>query len=147
MFKIYDSHFRSEPLMQCDNLRRAMKESTRLAHERGELVHVTGGPGGPKMIEPAPRVGLGCTIYYASDRHACTIEYVSPEGRVINVREDKATRADGGGMSESQSYTYEPDPEGRVHTFHRNGRGTYGDRQSGLRLGLGIRDSYHDYSF
>jgi hypothetical protein len=70
---------------------------------------------------------------------------VSPTGAKVTVREDKATRTDKNGISESQSYTCERDPVGAIHVFHRQANGTY--RSRGKRLVLGARDCYHDYSY
>lgn len=54
-------------------------------------------------------------------------------------------RTDDNGMSECQSYRYEPDPAGAEHVFYRNQRGGY--QGHGTRLALGTRSAYHDYSF
>lgn len=48
-------------------------------------------------------------------------------------------------MSETQAYTYERDPSGQVHTFYRQGDGTYSAR--GRTLAIGTRRSYYDYSY
>ncbi len=88
---------------------------------------------------------MPATICYFSDRHAATVVYVSKTSSKVVVREDTAIRTDDNGMSESQSYRYEPNPEGREHVFFRNSRGGYGGK--GKRLVLGMKESYHDYSF
>lgn len=92
-----------------------------------------------------PSVGAPATICYLTDRVACTIVRVSPNGARVTVREDKAIRTDGNGMSESQSYTYERNPDGTEHVFHRQGDGSYQAR--GKSLHIGSRRSYHDYSY
>lgn len=96
-----------------------------------------------------PVVGMGATIQYWSDSHPGTVIAVSPSGAKVTVQEDKATRTDTNGMSDMQSYTYEPDPNGKIHVFHRRtaGReaGHYANR--GSRLSLGKRHKHHDYSF
>lgn len=92
---------------------------------------------------PNPKVGVGATICLWTDRKAGTIIKVTKTQ--IHVREDKATRTDTNGMSESQTYTYEPDPEGSVHIFRKTNRG-WRDR-CGSGLSIGVRAQYHDYSF
>ena len=57
-----------------------------------------------------------------------------------------ATRTDANGMSESQDYTYSPDPSGALHVYRwSSAQGTY--QRRGSRLILGVRTNYHDYSF
>lgn len=98
-----------------------------------------------------PEVGMGATVLMWTDRHAATIvEVVSPTK--IRVREDKAIRTDSNGMSESQSYRYEPGPETcvpRTFTLRKNGAWVrLGEpMKGGLRLAVGHRSTYHDYSF
>ena len=94
-----------------------------------------------------PTIGMPATVCYYSDRHAATVIAVSKTGRKVTVQEDTATRTDTNGMSECQTYTYSADPAGRVHVFYRNKHGEYGGRRQGVRLSLGVRSSYHDYSF
>ncbi len=114
-----------------------------IATERGEVVYAYLG-NGRDAIQPNPKVGMGCTICFYTDLRAGTVIAVSPSGNKVTVREDKAIRTDDNGMSECQSYRYEPDPNGSVRTFYRNAQGGYG---KGPRLGLGYRNAYFDYSF
>ncbi len=93
---------------------------------------------------PAPTVDMPCTVCWQNDRKAATVIAVSPTGSKVTVREDKATRTDKNGMSDSQQYTYERDPAGARHVFHRRSNGSYQTR--GKRLSLGERSSYHDFS-
>lgn len=88
-----------------------------------------------------PVVGMAATVAIGTDRHAATVVEVSPSGHKVTVRQDKATRTDANGMSESQSYKYESDPNGKLYTFYRRGDGKYG------KLILAARRTYHDYSF
>lgn len=111
--------------------------------------------------QPEPTVGMGATLTSYTDRHAATIVSVETVGGRcrITVREDKANRTDKNGMSESQTYLYETDPNGAVHNFLRetNGRWTlvtFNDRtkrwnkaDGGYGLRIGARDHYHDFSF
>lgn len=92
-----------------------------------------------------PTVERPCTICWITDQKAATVVAVSPSGAKVTVREDKATRTDKNGMSDSQSYTYERDPGGVKHVFHRRANGLYGAR--GKRRVLGDWRSYHDYSY
>jgi hypothetical protein len=97
-----------------------------------------------KDIEP----GDAATVLMWSDKHAATV--VSYEAGRLVVREDKATRTDDNGMSDTQSYTYEPDPNGREHTYKWDERvGWYEGKKSdpSTRLALGYRRTYFDYSF
>ena len=68
-------------------------------------------------------VGMGATRIGWTDRHPYTvIEVRSPKCLVL--REDKATRTDNLGMSDCQSYEFNPDPDGRtvVVTLRKNGK-------------------------
>lgn len=101
-----------------------------------------------------PKIGDGATIVLWSDRYAATVTAVSPDGRTVTVREDKAIRTDSYGMSETQHYQYEPDPNGRetVFTLRRvRGQSLWvrkGDRPfDGVKLWMGCRRHYYDYSF
>ena len=107
-----------------------------------------------------PEVGMGVTILMWTDRRAATIiEVHSTKKGVIKeivIQDDTSLRTDDNGMSESQGYCYIRDPNGHKRTARflkkgwrilegkdgESGRNIYG---SGLRLG--IRNTYHDYSF
>jgi hypothetical protein len=98
-----------------------------------------------------PSVGDGCTILCWSDRVACTVVELLPDGFVI--QRDRATRLDPNGMSESQTYHYESDADGVKHTIRRvrSGRLKGQFRVDGLSDGNGVklydRDEYYDFSF
>jgi hypothetical protein len=70
---------------------------------------------------------------------------VSASGKTVTVQRDKATRVDTNGMSESQNYTYERDPEGKTFNLRQNKRGQWVSK--GAKFTLGHRDEYHDFSF
>lgn len=102
-----------------------------------------------RMMEGAetaePFVGMGATECLWSDRHAYTVIRIKSKCRLI-VQRDNAIRTDGNEMSDSQSYRYEPDPEGYTveliktkHGWKQLGGGSY--------FTLGVRDEYFDYSF
>src|SRR6476620_7998717 len=60
-----------------------------------------------------PVKGEGATEYLATDRHAFTVTSVSADGKACTIREDIATRADKNGMSDSQSYEYSFNEQGK----------------------------------
>ena len=63
-------------------------------------------------------IGNGATIYYWSDRHGGTlIDVITRKNgrRFIVVQEDHAKRTDRNGFSESQTYEFTPNPEGRKY--------------------------------
>lgn len=94
--------------------------------------------------QPVPRVGDGATHVMWTDRHAYTVIEVSASGKTVKVQRDKATRTDGRGMTDAQSYKYEPDPQGAVRTVRLTKRGW---RSNGEAVLMGVRDEYYDYSF
>lgn len=101
---------------------------------------------GYKRAATVPVVGMGATLAMWSDRHPYTITRVSPNGRTIWARRDRAERIDGNGMSECQSYTYHTDLEAAEQRFTwGEARGTY--RGSNGTLVIGVRSRYYDYSF
>ena len=97
-----------------------------------------------------PKNGDGATALCHTDRYSCTIVEVV-DTKTIIVQEDNAKRIDDNGMSESQRYEYSANPESPliIVTLRKNGRWVrYGEPSSnGLIFAIGIRDSYHDYSF
>lgn len=103
--------------------------------------------------QPIPQVGMGATILMWTDRHAATIAKVEEfksgarKGivRAIHVQEDKAIRVDTNGMSESQEYRFEPQPENPTLIFRLRKNGAY--KGPGGQLRIGERSKYHDYSF
>lgn len=97
-------------------------------------------------IKPrAPFVGMGCTITLATDREAATVIEVGDKR--IRVQVDRSERTDENGMSECQSYSYTRDPGGEVYTFVRKRSGAWVSVGGSKTLTLGVRRSYHDYSY
>lgn len=104
-----------------------------------------------------PTVGMGATIIMYTDRHACTIVDVRRHGAnaqgsySVVVQHDRATRTDTHGMSDSQAYTYAPDPLGMMEIYTQRKNGKYVRKGEGMDSGtvlvLGVRDSHYDYSF
>lgn len=100
---------------------------------------------------PTPVVGMGATILMWTDRHAATILAIGPNARWLTVQEDRAIRTDGNGMSDAQTYRYERNPDAPIWRFTLRKDGRYrrtGDSStSGLSLLIGVRRTYHDFSF
>lgn len=91
-----------------------------------------------------PEVGMGVTLLMYSDRKAGTI--IKTTRKTFTFQIDKATRTDKNGMSESQSYTFEADPNGQTLVARQRKNGTWRTPTSGGVM-LGYRDQYHDFSF
>ncbi len=103
-----------------------------------------------------PEIGMGCTILMWSDRHAATI--IGIKNKIIKVQRDIATRTDKNGMSESQDYDYQEDPNGSIYFFKQDKDGSFREVRenimtgrynyaNGTRLLVGIREEYYDFSF
>lgn len=94
-----------------------------------------------------PEVGMGATVNHWSDRTACTIVEVSGNLKRITLRADKTTRTDNNGMSEMQTYSYAPNPEGGLYyaTLRKDGR--YRLTGSKESVTIGVRNQYYDFSF
>lgn len=102
---------------------------------------------GVKVKEIA--VGVGVTMLSWTDRHPGTIIDVDPNGKWIKIQEDKAIRIDNNGMSDSQDYKYQINPNGSIKIYKKARNGTFTDngRNDGCGLIIGIREKYFDYSF
>jgi hypothetical protein len=104
-----------------------------------------------RMNAPAPEVGVGATLLSWTDRHAGTIIEVSDKEFV--VQRDIATRTDKNGMSDSQDYSYAPNPDGERYVFRRVVRGKAKGqwREHGSKDGAGVligkRDEHFDFCF
>jgi len=115
-------------------------------------VTITAVGGGIEMSMPTVFEGDGVTYTIFTDRRAGTVIDVSPSGKTITIQLDKATRIDENGMSESQEYEYERDPDGQILKFtwrkKVNGFKLVGTRarECGSYLTAG-RHEYRDYSF
>jgi hypothetical protein len=93
-----------------------------------------------------PVVGEGATVIWYTDRYPATVERLSPSGKTAWLREDRAIRTDHHGMSDSQSYRFEPDPEGRESVAKRQRDGRW-KTTGGQIVQFGARDRYWDPSF
>jgi hypothetical protein len=97
-----------------------------------------------------PIVGMGATINFHSDSKAATLVQISHKGSKIVLQQDKAIRTDQNGVSESQSYNYEPDPNGAIYIATLRSDGRYrlvGSGKKGKAITIGVRREYYDYSF
>lgn len=102
---------------------------------------------GEHTTNPKPEVGMGATIFHYSDRSAATVVKVSASGKTVWLTADTATRTDNNGMSESQSYTFTPNPDGVSFKASLRKNGTWKLANNGAGVALGRRSAYHDYSF
>jgi hypothetical protein len=109
----------------------------------GSLNNLLAGSSRVAGVPMEPEVGMGITEIHWTDRHAGTITWVSPSGKSFRYREDKTTRTDSNGMSESQSYTFEPG-DGPERTARKTKNGW---SASGTKIVLGYRSEYRDFSF
>lgn len=114
--------------------------------------------------KPDVKVGDGATMLMWSDRRAATVVAVryfktgTRKGQVkeVDVQQDKATRTDGNGMSDAQTYEYERQPDAPVRTYRADAKGrlreltpsdTGGWRMGTAGLLVGARREYFDFSF
>ena len=99
----------------------------------------------------APAVGMGATVLCWTDRKAGTIIAVEDDGS-FTVQIDTATPLFTG-PTDSQSYSYAPNPNGPVYRFCAVKRGKQagaireGGRKDGNGVLVGHRDHYFDFSF
>lgn len=114
-----------------------------------------------RMVEgqPEPQIGMGATILSWSDRYAATVTAWDVKKMIVTIRRDTATRIDKNGMSESQEWTYEPDPNGTLYTFRQDKRsGAWNEvafkpetgrwsKTGGYGLRIGVRNEFFDFSF
>lgn len=98
---------------------------------------------------PVPEVGMGATRLGWTDRHPYTVIEVKSPKRIV-VQADDAKRIDKNGMSESQDYEFNPNPEGETVeiSLRKNGRWIeVGQSSKGTSFLIGHREKYYDYSF
>lgn len=102
---------------------------------------------------PDPEIGMGVTVLEWTDRKACTIVgIITYRGRKqMTIQEDTALRTDTNGMSDSQHYTYEANPNGHKYVFTQRADGDWAElgvrNGHGYGLVIGRRSAHHDYSF
>lgn len=95
--------------------------------------------------QPAPVVGMGVTVLMWTDRQPGTITRVSKSGKVFWFKRDNYQRVDSNGMSESQEYTFTPNPDAAEECVSLRNTGAWKSACGQVRLGS--RDKYHDFSF
>ena len=102
-------------------------------------------------VKNAPKVGDGATVVMWSDRLPATVivSRRTKSGKLkVAVQEDKATRTDGNGISERQSWSFERNSEGRVFEYSERKDGVLREcRGGGTTLWVGSREKYYDFSF
>lgn len=102
-------------------------------------------------VDVVPEIGMGVTELCYTDRipHTIIAIHKAKNGNIksIEVQEDKAFRTDTNGMSEAQSYRFEPNPEGAIRTLKRYKDGRWRAARAGNVFMLGARSRYYDYSF
>ena len=111
---------------------------------------------------PEPQIGMGATILSYTDRHPATIVEIKKIGKatLITLQADNAKRIDNNGMSESQEYEYERDPNGYLYYFKQAEPNTRWKHmmlnpetnrlnvvKCGRGLFIGEREEYYDFSF
>lgn len=101
-----------------------------------------------RLKTKAPVKGDGVTIFHYTDRSAGTVERISPSGKTVWIRPDRAIRVDDYGMSEVQYYKYEPVEDAKLMraTLRKDGQWRLSGYM-GNKVAFGFRDAYHDYSF
>ena len=109
--------------------------------------------------EPLPEIGMGATMLSWTDRNPATIVSVFTKGKTqyIGVNEDDATRTDGNGYSESQTYEFKFNPNVFMNYFRKTAKGTwegcYINQETGRfvkgngSITIGQRGKYWDPSF
>lgn len=97
--------------------------------------------------EVMPEVGMGVTVSVGSDRYPGTVIQVTQNGRRVVFQYDLYKRIDSNGMSESQTYEFSSDPNGRteIATLRKDGR--YRITGSKTPVHIGSRSAYYDFSF
>ncbi|CAB4158705.1 hypothetical protein UFOVP711_20 [uncultured Caudovirales phage] len=98
-----------------------------------------------------PTVGTAVTLSWWSDSDPGTIIAVSASGKRITVQEDSAKRVDSNGMSDSQTWEYERNPEGATWVFSQRKNGRWypigQEMHSTPVCHIGSRRKYYDFSF
>ncbi len=92
-------------------------------------------------------IGAGATICYYTDCSPATVIRILNNGKKVIIQEDKYTRLDKNGLSESQQYSYESDSNGITHTATLRSDGKYRIMKSKTIVSIGVRRRYEDPSF
>lgn len=94
-----------------------------------------------------PEIGMGCTECLFTDSHACTITKISPSGKTIWYRRDKAKIIEGSAFDGSAEYAYSFDEDGHDYkaTLRKDGR--YRATGTDYYIALNCRHEYYDPHF
>ena len=93
-----------------------------------------------------PTVGMGATEVCWTDRRPYTVVEVKSERRVV-VKQDNWTRTDTNGMSDAQTYAFEPNPDASPVMLSLRKDGKWKMVGNGQVFLLGTRQMYRDFSF
>ncbi len=94
------------------------------------------------------KVGMGCTVYLYSDRHAYTISRISKSGKSFWATRDTAIMKPGHNIFTDQEYDYTSYPDGGFeHKFFLDKKGNWKMNHTGYLVGTGYRKEYYDPSF
>ena len=100
-------------------------------------------------------VGMGATMYFISDRVACTVVAIRRNrqgvAREIDVQRDDACLTNEGGIYGQQKWEFSPNPKGPIDTFVLRKNGKWVQKGQSMKNGTvcvpGYRDAYYDPSF
>ena len=104
-----------------------------------------------QIADLKPRVNMGATQHFIADQYPFTIIEVINDRKIV-VQEDFAFRKDNNGLSESQTWVFEPDKKGAKRTLTRRKNGVWlpegkPTRGAGYGFTIGARRRYVDPSF
>lgn len=141
--KELESIYRANRGVEFNEFYRANREVLREKHDRIDEITTE------MIIIKATniQVGDGISLSPYTDWNAFTVieRRETPKGFVLTIQEDEAIRTDHNGMSDSQSYEFRRDPNGRIWTVKWNSRSRWFSAD-GYKVALG-RHCYYDYSF
>lgn len=96
--------------------------------------------------EDYPSVGQECYYSCGSDRYPCTVTSINASRKTVVTRDALFTRTDSNGLSESQTYSFQANPNGQeqVWTWRAKGGadGAYVRKGEPLRGGTRLRFGY-----
>ena len=124
----------------------------------------TNEPPAAAMQTARPIVGMGATYHGYSDSQAHTVIAVSPNGKRVTLRRDKATLLNGansgeadalhferggfcGHTSGTQRWSYALDPDGATQIASLTARGWKVGGLRGASVTMGIRSEHYDFNF
>lgn len=97
-------------------------------------------------MNAAPHSGMGATLIVGSDRYAYTIVRVSPSGKTLWIKQDRAVPAEGHNYYGHQVYSYAFNPKAKLEVARKTKGGVF--RVNGcMPLCVGERSYYSDPGF